>query len=573
MALAVTWNYRTAPHPIDDTNIPRLAAALQVSPITVRLLLLRGLYEAEAMHRFLSPGLRYLLPLEYWPGVLDAAQILARGVAEGKKIAIWGDYDVDGITATVLAQEYLSQHGAHVCHIIPDRREHGYGLTEGGIHQLAADGVSVLLTVDCGISNASEIALARRLGIDVVVADHHLPGKELPPATAIINPKLGNWPSEDLSGVGLSFLLMAAVGKLLPSLTPVDIRHSLDLVALGTIADVIPLDEQNRILVKNGMLLISEARRVGIHALKEASGIPHNDQVGVGSIGYALAPRINAAGRVGDPRLAVELLLTRDLSQARRLAQELDALNNQRKETERGILAEAIAQAESQRDLPGLVLHGDFWHPGVIGIVASRIVERYRRPCIILTKENGLLKGSARSVPAFDLYQGLSECRHLLTAFGGHKQAAGLKLPEEALPALRQAFAEAVRRQCRHGLEAPAVLEVDFEVPFGQIQPQLLHELDLLQPFGPANPRPVFLSPPVTITRQRFFGAGKHVELWIRDPSDGTTLRGVAWRLGEEWKAMARLASSFRFAYTPKTSTFRGIVGIELTLHGIFPET
>lgn len=571
MAIPVTWKRKTLPRPVAEKDIRRLAAALQVSPITVRLLLLRGICEAEAMYRFLSPGLRYLLPLEYWPGVLDAARILARALAEGRKIAIWGDYDVDGITATVLAHEYLAQHGADVRYVIPDRRDHGYGLAEAGIQRLAADGVEVLLTVDCGIANAAEIALARRLGMEVVVADHHLPGADLPPATAIINPKLGNWPSADLSGVALSFLLMAAVGKFLPA-PLVDIRHSLDLVALGTIADVIPLDEQNRILVKNGMLLISEARRVGIHALKEASGIPHTDQVGVGAIGYALAPRLNAAGRVGDPGLAVDLLLARDLRQARQLAQELDTLNTRRKETERGILAEALAQAEAQRDLPGLVLHGDSWHPGVIGIVASRIVERYGRPCIILTRENGLLKGSARSVPAFDLYQGLAECREHLTAFGGHKQAAGLKLEEAALPALRQAFAEAVRRQCGQDLGGPAPLEVDLEVPLAAVQAQLLHELDLLQPFGPANPRPVFLSPPVAVTRQRFFGTGKHVELWLRD-RDGTHLRGVAWRLGETWKAMARSARSVRVAYTPKMSSFRGTVGIELTLHGIFPES
>jgi single-stranded-DNA-specific exonuclease len=567
--MSSTWQIKTLPRPVPEEHIRRLAIELQVSPITVRLLLLRGVQAPEAMHRFLCPGLRYLLPLEYWPGVLDAAKIVARAVAEGRGIAIWGDYDVDGITATVLAKEFLSGHGARVLHVIPDRRDHGYGLAEPGIRRLAEHDITVLLTVDCGVANGPEIALARSLGMEVVVADHHVPGKDLPPATALINPKLGNWPSEDLSGVALSFLLMAATGKFLPR-QDMDIRQSLDLVALGTIADVIPLDEQNRILVKNGMLLISEARRVGIHALKEASGIHHTDQVGVGAIGYALAPRINAAGRVGDPSLAVELLLAQDLRQARKLAHELDALNAHRKETERSILAEALEQAESQREMAGLVLYGEHWHPGVIGIVASRIVERYGRPCIILTQENGLLKGSARSVPSFDLYQGLTECRQLLASFGGHKQAAGLKLEEQALPSLRQAFAQAVQRQCGTQLGAPPPILVDMEVPFSQVHARLLHELDLLQPFGPSNPRPIFLSPPVTVTRQRFFGMGKHVELWLRDTTDGVSLRGVAWRLGETWKAI-RSASRFRVAYTPKTSSFRGAVGIELTISGIFP--
>ncbi|MDI3493323.1 MAG: single-stranded-DNA-specific exonuclease, partial [Desulfomicrobiaceae bacterium] len=208
--MSSTWQIKTLPRPVPEEHIRRLAIELQVSPITVRLLLLRGVETPEAMHRFLCPGLRYLLPLEYWPGVLDAAKIIARAVAEGKGIAIWGDYDVDGITATVLAKEFLSRYGARVLHVIPDRRDHGYGLAETGIRRLAEENIAVLLTVDCGVANGPEIALARSLGMEVVVADHHVPGKDLPPATALINPKLGNWPSEDLSGVALSFLLMAA---------------------------------------------------------------------------------------------------------------------------------------------------------------------------------------------------------------------------------------------------------------------------------------------------------------------------------------------------------------------------
>jgi single-stranded-DNA-specific exonuclease len=570
MVTPMHWKCKSLPPSVGEAEIRRLAEELHVTPVTVQLLLLRGICQREAMHRFLSPRLRYLRPVGSWPGVDHAAQIVARAVAEGKRIAIWGDYDVDGITATVLAKEFLLQHGATVDHVIPDRRDHGYGLAASGIHQLAQQGVHTLVTVDCGIANAAEIALARSLGMDVVIADHHLPGREIPPATAIINPKLDAGPSQDLSGVALSFLLMAAVGRHLPACRA-DIRHSLDLVALGTIADVIPLDEQNRILVKNGMLLLSEARRPGIHALKEISNIHATEQLGVGAIGYALAPRINAAGRLGDPSLAVDLLLTQDLRQARHLAQQLDALNSRRKEAERRILADALIQAEAQRHLPGFVLYKATWHPGVIGIVASRIVERYHRPCIILTQENGALKGSARSIANFDLYQGLLECQQYLDAFGGHKQAAGLKLREENLPGLRRAFAEAVRRQCGPAPHATPIVEVDLILPFAAVDLVLLQELDLLQPYGPANPRPIFLSPPVTVTRQRFFAGDKHVELMLRDPQDGTTLRGVAWRLGEAWKT-TRL-SSLRVAYTPKVSTFRGTTGMELTIHAFFPDT
>ena len=561
------WSLKAPSTAMDHARIQALATRLEISPFLVRLLLLRGIVTETAMDRFLSPGLRHLLPLDQWPDISRGAAVLRDAIVAGKPIAVWGDYDVDGITATALVKDFLRQHGVDILHFIPDRLEYGYGLHKRGIQNLADQGVGLLLTVDCGIANLEEVREAKRLGLSVIITDHHLPGQALPEADVVINPKLGGWPTEDLSGVGVSFLLMGALNRLLPG-PPLDIRQYLDLVAMGTIADVVPLDEQNRILVKNGLLLIKEGRRPGIQALKDVSGLTPGDTIGAGSIGFALAPRINAAGRIGDPNLAVRLLLETDREAAKSLATQLDKLNIKRKSEEQRILEEAIVQAEAQRHQPGLVLHSEHWHPGIIGIVASRIAERFHRPCLILTKENGIFKGSGRSIPDFDLHAALMACKQCLHKFGGHRQAAGLKLEPFQLSTLKELFSKAVEEQLGVNHVQPA-LELDMELPFGQISNTLLQELELLQPFGQGNPRPVFLSPPLAILKHRFFGQKKHLELHLADTTDGTVHRAVAWRQGELWQDQPLGGKQVVIAYTPRFSKFNGLQQFELAVQNI----
>jgi single-stranded-DNA-specific exonuclease len=567
-----TWTSWTLKTPAAESALSRdqqmrVANRLEVSSFLIHLLSLRGLTSEADMDRFLSPGLRYLRPLEHWPGIEAGAVLIAEAVRAGRKIAVWGDYDVDGITATALVKGFMASRGIEITHFIPDRLDFGYGLHAEGIRGLAEQGVGLLLTVDCGIANVQEIREAKALGMNVVVTDHHLPGQELPVADAIINPKIGDWPSPNLAGVGIAFLLMGALNRILPE-PRVDIRDYLDLVALGTVADVVPLDEQNRIMVKNGLLLIKEGRRPGIQALKEISGLSSEDDVGTGTIGFALAPRINAAGRIGDPDLAVNLLLENRLEEARLLAAQLDRLNSKRKLEEQRILEEAIVQAESQLHLPGLVLHSEHWHSGIIGIVASRIVERFHRPCLILTKENGIFKGSGRSTPSFDLYQALLSCKQCLYKFGGHRQAAGLKLEPFQLANLKNLFAWAVEEQLGTN-PAPPVLELDAQLPFALLTDTLLKELELMQPFGQGNPRPIFLSPPLKVLRHRFFGQKKHLELHVSDASDGTTMRAVAWRQGERWRDTAFNGRNLTMAYTPRRSKFNGLMQFELAVQDI----
>jgi single-stranded-DNA-specific exonuclease len=564
-----SWRLKTPPpeSDLDQAEQQRLAQRLEVSPLLVRLMCLRGLSSEEDMNMFLSPGLRYLHPLERWPGVEAGAALLCDALASGRRVAVWGDYDVDGITATALVKDFMASRDIDILHYIPDRLDFGYGLHQDGIRELAEKGVGLLLTVDCGIANTDEIREAKSLGMQVIVTDHHLPGHELPEADVIINPKLGGWPSPNLSGVGVGFLLVGALNRLLPG-PQTDIRTFLDLVALGTVADVVPLDDQNRILVKNGLLLIKEGRRPGIQALKEISGMAPDENVGTGAIGFALAPRINAAGRIGDPDMAVRLLLEKNQDEARKLAEQLDKLNMRRKLEEQRILEEAIAQAESQLHLPGLVLHSEHWHSGIIGIVASRIVERFHRPCLILTKENGIFKGSGRSTPTFDLYQALLSCKQCLYKFGGHRQAAGLKLEPFQLANLKELFAWAVEEQLGAN-PAPPVLELDAELPFSLIDHTLLKELELLQPYGQGNPRPIFLSPPLKVLRHRFFSQKKHLELHLSDTTDGTSMRAVAWRQGERWQDTPLERGALKIAYTPRQSKFNGLLQIELAVQDI----
>lgn len=550
-------------------QIQLLAQRLEVSPLLVRLLILRGLTTETAMNKFLSPGLRYLLPLDKWPGVSQGAKLLRAAIEQKHQIAIWGDYDVDGITATALAKDFLRRQGVEALCFIPKRRDHGYGLHIDGIRALAAQGTRLLLTVDCGIANLEEVHEAKRLGMRVIISDHHLPGPELPEADVLINPKLGGSPSKDLPGVSVCFLLMAALNRILAD-PPLDMREYLDLVALGTIADVIPLDEQNRILVKNGQILLKEGLRPGIQALKEVSGLAPDGAVGAGAIGFSLAPRINAAGRLDSPELALRLLLEQDLSIARELAVKIDRLNTKRKTEEQKILEEAFAQAEAEQHCAGLVLHSEHWHPGIIGIVASRIVERFHRPCLILTKENGIFKGSGRATPDFDLHAALTACKQCLRSFGGHKLAAGVKLEPFQLTTFKKLFAQAVTEQ-RGSNPEPIRLELDLELPFSQISSTMIKELDLLQPFGPGNPRPVFLSPPTIIQKHRFFGQKKHLELHLVDTTDDTQRRAVAWRQGELWKNHRLNEMQIRIAYTPKVSLFNGLLQFELTVHKILP--
>ncbi len=555
----------------DGSSPPSTAAMaeeLEVSPLIVEILWNRGLTTIDGMDKFLSPLLRHMTGPAEIPGLTEAAGIIASGLGEGKTLAVWGDYDVDGITATAVVKQFLGMRGIEIMHHLPNRMEEGYGMNVPGVERLAADGAQMLLTVDCGISDMEPVARARELGLTVVVSDHHMPGDELPNAHAICNPRLKEGgPCADLAGVGVAFMLVVALNKLLPG-KPVDIRPLLDLVALGTIADVVRLTEQNRIFVKNGLLLIKEAKRPGMAALKVVCEYERLAEIGAGQVSFNLAPRINAAGRMGDPTKALDLLLTDDFDTAMPIAEELNSINMERRRQEQEIADEAFVQAESMKNMAGLVLYAEHWHPGIIGIVASRVAEKYYRPTLILcAPENGdgLLKGSGRSIPEFDLFEGLKAISPILNGYGGHKQAAGMSITADNLQALRDQFNTQVIEQL--GPEPlTATLKLDHELAFSSINNTLLKELEMLQPFGMGNPEPVFASKPVTVAEHRTFGRDReHVKLVLADEKTGARLPGKAWRMGNTLTRVVQ-GRTMRFAFTPKIDRYRGISKIDLRI-------
>ncbi len=486
----------------DEAAAVRLAGELSLHPLAARVLASRGLGEPERAERFLSARLADLPDPFTMRGMEAAVSRLVRGLESGERIACYGDYDVDGVTSTVLLAGFLRAAGGDVVTYTPHRLVEGYGLNAGAVGRLAAQGARLIVTLDCGITSVAEVQEAARLGVDVVVVDHHTVPVELPAAAAILNPNRPGcgYPSKHLAAVGVTFCLAMALRKRLRELgrwtgarPEPNLRQALDLVALGTVADVVPLVEVNRILVRWGLEELSRSRRPGIRALKRVAGVAEGQPVSAGQVGFRLAPRINAAGRLDDAGRGVHLLLGDDPVGATALAEELDRENRSRQEIERRILEEALADAAGMvaRGARGLVLSRDGWHPGVIGIVASRVVERYHRPAILVGVADGVGKGSGRSIEGFHLYDALDACRSHLSRFGGHRHAAGVTLEPGALPAFREAFERHAGERLGDEDLVPRC-RIEGWVAAGDLGERAAEDLLRLSPFGAGHAEPLF---------------------------------------------------------------------------------
>lgn len=566
------WLFRTPPAGGPVCLPASWAEELSISPLLLEVLWRRGFSHKQAINAFLDARLDSLTPPHRWPQMPEAAQLLADELLAGKKLAVWGDYDVDGITASTLVLDVLESHGIEALWHIPDRRTEGYGLNVKQIDALAAQGCRILLTVDCGIADVDAVNHARRIGMTVVVSDHHLPQDDLPPAHALCNPRMcpeESLPCPHLAGVGVAFYLMGAVNAALAPHTGKKHRMDkcLDLVALGTLADIMPLTSENRILVRGGLGHLADASRPGIAALKVASGMDAKTRLTSGQVSFQLVPRINAAGRIGDGGLALRLLRQKDFSSALPLAQQLDQLNTERKQAENTIHSEARAQVLdmlSREPRASLVLYGQDWHPGIVGIVASRIVEEFYRPTIILCQNQGSLKGSGRSVREFDLHAGLCQTASSLSGFGGHRLAAGVRLPLENLARFRTEFENFVAQQLGTNPLSPS-LTLECQLDFAQASNQsFLKELEMLQPFGPGNAEPVFASPPLLVKERSPLGrGGEHVRLRLQDEQSGLILTAKAWRMAQTLTA-SMIGKRIRVAYTPRLDTYNGITSVDV---------
>ena len=510
------------PYPVAAAH--SLAGELGLHPVTASVLVRRGYDTPDAARRFLAAADSHDPSL--MPGLAAAVEVMMRHVAAGSRIVIHGDYDVDGVCSTAVLARALERLGAAPVCDLPSRFDDGYGLSMAGVERQAAAGTGLLITVDCGITAADEVAHARALGMDVVVTDHHRPGDALPDCT-IVHPALGGYPFPDLCAAGVAYKLAQALAGAAGA-DPETAEEDLDLVALATVCDVVPLVGENRRIVRDGLQSIARTRKPGLRALMRVAACDPG-VVDAGGLGFRLGPRINAAGRMRRPDAALELLLTRDDARAGEIAGELDLLNRERQDTEMRITFAAESELAAHAHEPAYVLAGEGWHPGVIGIVASRLVERYCRPCVLIALDaNGEGRGSGRSISAFDLHAALTACAPHLGRFGGHRMAAGFDIAADAVDGFRRDFVKhAAGALTPHDLRP--VERVDALVPGACLGLDLAEELQRLAPFGHRNPTPTLLVPAARIENARAMGEeGQHARFTVA--SGGSRARAVAFR-------------------------------------------
>jgi single-stranded-DNA-specific exonuclease len=550
-----------------DARVQALAAALGVPPVVARLLCQRGLDTPEAAARFLKPEIGHLHDPFLLTDLPVAVERLLAAVARKERIAIHGDYDVDGVTSTVILRRTLELLGGDVTHFLPERLRDGYGLQPANVERLHAAGARVIVSVDCGIRSAAAADRARELGVDLIISDHHEPEATLPRALAVINPKRRDcgYPDKHLAGVGVALKIVHALclksgrEKWLPAF--------LKIAAIGTIADVVPLIGENRVIARLGLERLSSDRHgVGLRALLDGSGLTGKTLDGF-HIGFVLAPRINAAGRMASPDIAARLLLASDegaWDEARALAEQLNVENTKRQEEEATIVAEARKLVETDPDVGAhnvLVVAGEGWHRGVIGIVASKLVDHFHKPAIVLSIDGNEVQGSCRSISAFDMLGALEGCADLLGRYGGHRQAAGLSLERGRLAAFRERVTGLANARLEPDDLVPR-LRLDAVLPLQALVGEVVAGIEAMAPFGLANPRPVFEARDVEVVSGPHVLKDRHLSLHVKQ--GGRVFRAMAWRSAERAGFVAEHRHALALAYSIDRNTWRGESTVEL---------
>ncbi len=576
--VAKTWHL--LPH--DPSAIDQVSRALRLSPLVVQLLFNRGMREPESMKRFLDIPFNGLHEPSRLPGVAEAVDRLDAAIRAGKRICVYGDYDVDGLTGTALLWQALRLLGAPADFYVPHRLEEGYGLNAEALAQIARSGAAVVVTVDCGITSIAEAEEAKRLGLELIITDHHEFTDRLPDAAAVVHPRLpgGNYPFGDLSGSGVAFKLTWALCQRAsgaPRVTPQwreFLLDSVSLAALGMVADCVPLLDENRIVVRHGLARLRKTGSVGLKALLAAAGLADKAEVCAGDIGFLVAPRINAAGRLGCARLVVELLTTTARERAVELTRFLDGQNSQRQQIERRILHQAreLLAGYDLEQTPALVLASADWHPGVIGIVAGRLTELYGRPTLLIALRDGEAPGhgSGRSVPGFPLHEALRACRESLVNHGGHAAAAGFKILPPHIDDFRARFCRYAAQSFPDGPPAPR-LTIDAEVTLGMLTPGVVAALGRLEPYGAGNPRPRFLAGPLQVVGEpRRVGKGeRHLQFRVRQ--QGTVFPTIAFNLADRVEELMSAGGQCCLVFTPAFNVWQGRRSIQLEVADFQP--
>ncbi|MGA2554314.1 MAG: single-stranded-DNA-specific exonuclease RecJ [Smithella sp.] len=557
-----------------DKNLEYLLSKeFGIHPIISQILVNRGIPDIEAARRYLHPSLNDLHSPFLMKDMKKGVSRLLKAIHDSEEIMIYGDYDADGITSVVILYKFIKEITPHINYYIPDRVQEGYGLKISAIDKFKNNNVKLLITVDCGISDVEQITYAQSIGIDTIVLDHHEISGPLPPAVASINPNREDcsFPFKGLAGVGIAYnFLIALRGSLNKEGFWRDRNHPnlkeyLDIVALGTIGDMAPLIDENRIFVKIGLELIAESQRPGIKALKEVSGVD-NQPIDSFKASFSLIPRINAAGRIASALDAVKLLLADDMTEARTLAEKLDSYNRNRQLMEKKILNEILERISNKNvieKMNAFVFASDKWHPGVIGIVASRLVELFNRPAFVISLNNGVGKGSGRSVSDFNIYKGIQQCAPLLLSYGGHYHAAGISIKEENIDEFASLLDEIIQSSFELTQQSSPII-IDSECQISDISLDLIEQLDILAPFGSKNPEPLLCARNIKVSSPIVVG-NSHLKMWVN--SNDTSFDSI-------WFNMGKYLTSFNDAnidivFTPQINNWNGSPNIQLKMKDV----
>ena len=565
---SVPLKWVVAPEP-DAELLQDIAVKTNLEKIIVKILFNRQIDTVEAIQKFLHPSMSDLQDPFLLTNMDKAVERILDALRENEKIMVYGDYDVDGITAASLLYLVLNKLGAQVSYYLPNRLVEGYGLSIEGIHEAKEKGVTLIISVDTGVTAVEEVKYARSEGIECILTDHHEPGETLPDPVALVNPKLKecNYKYGDLSGVGVAYKLAEALYRRLQQ-DQTELEEHLDLVALGTSADIVPLVGENRVLTKFGIRQISRTTKPGLKSLAFVSGLM-GKEIGTGQVVFILAPRINAIGRLGDAQMAIKLLTTKDERLASEIARMLDKENQRRKSIDEKTLNDALEQIRQVVDINedrAIVLGSEGWHQGVIGIVASRLVEKYHLPTVMIAIDNGEGKGSARSIPGFHLCDALKECEDLLLRYGGHKYAAGLTIKPENIERFRKRLKEVSKRMLTDE-DLIAKLYIDSEIELSNIDNKLLDVIETFAPFGPQNMRPVFLTRNCEILGQPYCVGKNHLKMKVRKGDAVFDIIGFGF--GDWARKLSSRGSLVDLVYVIEYNSWDGHTRIQLRLKDI----
>ena len=547
----------------------RLALESGTTPLQAQLLINRGISDKETALSFLHLRLADMVDPMIMKGMSDALPLILKAAEKMKRITIFGDYDADGLTATALLYNLFSDLDIPVSYYIPDRLEEGYGLNNKAIEKINGDGTGLIITVDCGISNEREIAFAQSLGMDVVVTDHHQMPDNPKLDCPVINPHQPDcpFPFKDLAGVGVAFFFAVAVRAGLRekgwfrSRTEPDLKEYLDLVALGTVADRVPLTGQNRILVKSGLETLAGTRWAGMKAMMEVADIGESE-VSAEDLAFRLAPRLNAPGRIGETSLGIQALTTREAISAKNLALRINSANSKRQDIERDIydsIEDMIEKAGGIGERRTLLLGAEGWHKGVLGIVASRLVDKYYRPSLIYNIRDGLAVGSGRSIDGFNLFRVLNQLKHFFEKFGGHSHAAGFTIKVDNLGVFEKELDALAREMLSDDVLIPSI-DVDAEISLRDITRETIHQIRSLSPFGAGNPEPNFVARSLDVLESRIVGE-RHLKFKVRQAGEGNPLEAIGFGLGDKYPLEGRTVD---MVFTPELNRWQGYENIQL---------